>query len=186
MARPKGGGGDAGDKLLRAAGRGFRAGGFGGIGVDGLAKEAGLTSGAFYAYFSSKADAFRSAVTDGLALLRSGVEAHQTRYGSGWLPSFVDFYLGERMEVELCEACALPTFTSDVTRSNEDTRTAYTAEVEEIVTLIAEGLTGEKRRERAWKLLAILAGAAGMARAVNDPAARAEILAAAGTSAKAV
>lgn len=40
-------------RLLRAVGRGFRAKGFGGIGIDGLAKGAALTSGAFYAHFRS-------------------------------------------------------------------------------------------------------------------------------------
>ena len=39
---------EARTKILDAAGRGFRRLGFGGIGVDGLAKEAGVTSGAFY------------------------------------------------------------------------------------------------------------------------------------------
>ena len=44
-------------RILDAAGRGFRRLGFGGIGVDGLAKEAGVTSGAFYGHFPSKAEA---------------------------------------------------------------------------------------------------------------------------------
>jgi AcrR family transcriptional regulator len=46
MARPKDDG-DARMRLVEAAGRGFRTGGFGGAGVDALAKGAGLTSGAF-------------------------------------------------------------------------------------------------------------------------------------------
>jgi TetR/AcrR family transcriptional regulator, transcriptional repressor for nem operon len=60
MARAKKDEGDARDRLVEAAGRGFRAGGFGVAGVDALAKGAGLTSGAFYAHFDSKAEAFRS------------------------------------------------------------------------------------------------------------------------------
>lgn len=65
MARPKKSDGDARARLADAVGRGFRTGGFGGAGVDALAKGAGLTSGAFYAHFESKADAFRLAVADG-------------------------------------------------------------------------------------------------------------------------
>ena len=41
-------------KMVDAAGRGFRKNGYGGLGVDGLAKEAGVTSGAFYGHFKSK------------------------------------------------------------------------------------------------------------------------------------
>src|SRR5260221_7887975 len=97
MARSKANEGDARARLIEAAGRGFRTGGFGGIGVDALAKEAGLTSGAFYAHFGSKADAFRLAVVHGIAFLRDGVTTFQDRYGSGWRDPFVDFYFGERM-----------------------------------------------------------------------------------------
>src|SRR6185369_9125911 len=75
MARPKGNEGDAKARLVEAAGRGFRTGGFGGTGVDALAKGAGLTSGAFYAHFDSKAEAFRLVVSDGIATLRNGIAA---------------------------------------------------------------------------------------------------------------
>jgi len=40
-------------KMLEAAGRGFRSHGYSGIGVDGLAKAADVTSGAFYSHFGS-------------------------------------------------------------------------------------------------------------------------------------
>src|SRR6478609_5113151 len=125
MARPKKSDGDARARLADAVGRGFRTGGFGGAGVDALAKGAGLTSGAFYAHFDSKAEAFRLAVADGLAFLRGGIGQFQQQYGSGWRDPFVDFYLGERMEVDLDEACALPSVSSDVARSDAATRAVY-------------------------------------------------------------
>ena len=60
-------------RILASAGRGFREHGFGGLGVDGIAKGAGVTSGAFYAHFPSKAAAFREAVAVGMADLREGI-----------------------------------------------------------------------------------------------------------------
>src|SRR5579859_1890008 len=98
MARPKGGGGDARGKLIDGMARGFRLGGYGGIGVDGLAKESGLTSGAFYANFRSKAEAFTLTVDQGLACLHEGVASFQRSHGTHWLIPFVDFYPGPRME----------------------------------------------------------------------------------------
>ena len=71
-------------RILEAAGRGFRKGGFGGVGVDGLAKEAGVTSGAFYVHFDSKAEAFREAVAQGMSDLKDGVRHFQTTHGSTW------------------------------------------------------------------------------------------------------
>lgn len=184
MARPKKNDGDARTRLAASVGRGFRTGGFGGAGVDALAKGAGLTSGAFYAHFDSKADAFRLAVADGLAFLRHGIGQFQQQYGSGWRDPFVDFYLGERMEVGLDEACALPSFSSDVARADVATRAVYQAELEQLADLVAQGFRGGHARQRALALLAILTGAADMARAVKDDGVRRDILAAAKVAAK--
>jgi AcrR family transcriptional regulator len=178
--------GDARTRLAEAAGRSFRVGGFGGTGVDGLAKEAGLTSGAFYAHFSSKAEAFRLAVADGLSFLRSGVLSFQERHGRHWRGPFIDFYLGPRMDVALDEACGLPSFSGDVARADEATRSLYEAELERLVDAVAAGFRGAEARPRALALLAILSGAAAMARAVKDDNVRREILAAANTAAKAI
>ncbi len=186
MARPKKSEGDARERLVEAAGRGFRTGGFGGAGVDALAKGAGLTSGAFYAHFDSKAEAFRLVVADSLALLRNGVIAFQERHGRNWRNPFVDFYLGERMQVALDEACGVPTFSSDVARADDATRAVFEAELELLVETLAAGFRGGHARQRALSLLAVLSGAAAMARAVKDDNLRREILAAANVAAKAV
>jgi TetR/AcrR family transcriptional repressor of nem operon len=186
MARTKTGEGDARARLVEAAGRGFRTSGFGGAGVDALAKGAGLTSGAFYAHFDSKAEAFRLAVADGLAFLRNGILSFQQRHGRNWRDPFIDFYLGPRMEVALDEACGLPSFSSDVARADEATRAVYEAELEKLVQVLAEGFRGAHARERALALLAILSGAAAMARPVKDEHLRREILNAANIAAKTV
>ena len=76
-------------KLLEAAGRGFRRLGYGGIGVDGLAKEAGVTSGAFYGHFKSKDAAFGAAALAGLDDLRAGIAALQDEQGARWAETFI-------------------------------------------------------------------------------------------------
>ena len=70
-------------RILAGAGRGFRGHGYGGLGVDALTKEAGVTSGAFYAHFKSKAEAFRETVAIGMNDLKAGVErsAHPAERG---------------------------------------------------------------------------------------------------------
>jgi len=186
MARPKGTGADARERLVAAAGRGFRKGGFGGIGVDALAKEAGLTSGAFYAHLGSKAGAFRIALDDGLAYLLNGIQEFQMRHGEDWRDRFVDFYLGDRMATGLDEACALPTLTADVVRADDETRQSYAEGVTEIVDKIANGPGQPISRDQAWTFLATLSGAAGMARAVQDSRLREQILSAAANAAKAI
>ena len=98
--------------LLAATGRGFRKWGYGGIGVDGLAKEGHVTSGAFYGHFGSKDEAFRETLTEGLDEFQHGVKQLQKDLGSAWLPAFVDFYMEFRRTCDLSESCALQSLTA--------------------------------------------------------------------------
>src|SRR3954454_4903956 len=116
-------------RILRAAGRGFRRLGFGGIGVDGLAKEAGVTSGAFYGHFPSKAEAFKAAAVAGLVQLREAIEDISASEGEDWLSTFVDFYMSVMRTCDISESCALQSLTPEVARADQDTRTAYEAEL---------------------------------------------------------
>src|SRR6478752_7680018 len=102
---------EARSRILNAAGRGFRRLGFGGVGVDGLAKEAGVTSGAFYGHFPSKAEAFKAASVSGLAELREAIEGLRAHDGDAWLENFVDFYMSVRRTCELGDSCALQSLT---------------------------------------------------------------------------
>ena len=155
---------------------GFRTGGFGGVGVDALAREAGLTSGAFYTHFGSKTDAFRLALHEGFEFFQRGIASFREKAGKKWLPELVNFYFKERMEVDLCEACVLPSLTADAMRADDETRTAYEADLQSLADAIASGMSGKAAAERAWTLLALFAGGASIARAVKDRTIRATIL----------
>ena len=165
-------------RMVAAAGRGFRRKGFGGIGVDGLAKEAEVTSGAFYGHFPSKEAAFREAVVAGMEELRAGVAMLRAEHGTKWLEVFVDFYLGHRRLCELGSSCALQSLTPEVQRADDETRAVFEVELTRVVEAVAEGLEGgscEERQARARALLSVLSGGVTMARAVADEDASATI-----------
>ena len=169
-------------RILAAAGGGFRKYGYGGIGVDGLAEEAGVTSGAFYGHFKSKEAAFREAIAQGLNQLRASIERFRAEHGEGWVEAYVDFYLGPRRTCDLSESCTLQSLSSEVGRANEAIRSAYQAEIIKVVRAVAKGLSGgttTERERRAWAFLLILSGGVTMARAVDDPAVGERIAAAA-------
>lgn len=158
-------------RMIAAAGRGFRRRGFGGIGVDGLAKEADVTSGAFYGHFPSKEAAFKEAIVAGLEELRAGVASFREKHGPNWIEAFVDFYLGDKRTCDLGESCALQSLSPEVGRSDTEIRAAYEAGMLKVVEAVAEGLGGgalADRKKRAWALLSILAGGVTLARAVVD------------------
>src|SRR3954451_21852205 len=148
-------------RILAAVGRGFRKRGYGGIGVDGLAKEAEVTSGALYGHFASKEAAFKEAVVAGIHELRQGVEAVRAEHGAKWIEAFIDFYLGHKRICELGESCALQSLTPEVQRADSATRAAFETEINLVARAVADGLAGgtaARRLERAFALLAILSG----------------------------
>ena len=158
-------------KILGAIGRGFRRLGYGGIGIDGLAKEAGVTSGAFYGHFPSKAAAFKAAALAGLVELREGVEYLRAREGDAWLEKFTDFYMNVRRTCDLGESCALQSMTPEVARADHDTKAAYKAEMLKVVEAVAAGLkhgTLPTRRKTAWAILSMLSGGVTLARSTED------------------
>ncbi|MBX5156475.1 MULTISPECIES: TetR/AcrR family transcriptional regulator [unclassified Rhizobium] len=163
-------------RVLAAAGQIFRKDGYGGAGIDALTKAAGVTNGAFYGHFKSKAEAFRTAVLEGLEELRQGIAALKTNQPKDWLTTFVGYYLGYKRTCDLGESCALPSLSPDVMRADDETRSAYTAEIKRLVEEVAAGLpeidgrSDIVREDQAILLLAMLSGGVTLARAVSDPA----------------
>ena len=160
-------------RILCAAGRGFRQGGFGGTGVDGLAKQAGVTSGAFYTHFASKEAAFEQAVLEGVDELRRAVAALQQTEGARWAEAFIDFYLQDKRLCDLGESCALQSLVPELGRAGASVRKAVETPTREVARVIADGLTDDcpaERLAKAWALLALLSGGVSLARASNDPA----------------
>lgn len=169
-------------RIADAAGRGFRQGGFGGIGVDGLAKQAGVTSGAFYVHFGSKAEAFREAVAQGMAGLKLGVLHFQAEHGRQWWPEFVRFYLGVKRTCDLCDSCTLQSLSPEVARADAASQAAFEAGLLEVAQAVIDGPASPaapRELSAAFAALASLVGAVTLARAVSSPALSEQIAAAA-------
>lgn len=160
-------------KILESANRGFRKHGYSGAGVDSLASDAGVTSGAFYAHFGSKANAFRKTLAGGLSDVQELLSSVQDEHGSKWLDYFFDFYLNDKRTCDIEESCALQNLSSEVFRSDEETRKIYQTELLEIAKEFAKGLPNRNNKPRdlndAWPYLAMLIGAVTLGRAVLDP-----------------
>lgn len=158
-------------RIVDAVGRGFRRHGFGGSGVDGLAKEAGVTSGAFYVHFDSKASAFREAVSTGMAALKNGLLECQEKHAETWWQEFVHFYLHIKRKCDLAESCALQSLAPEVARSDEGAREVFESELREAAKIILAGprSRGAPQDEAAALVaLSMLLGAVTLARAVSD------------------
>jgi len=156
-------------RMLDAAGRCFRSHGFAGIGVDGIAKAAGVTSGAFYAHLGSKGGAFAAALDVGLDEVIESLPKLQRDTGSEWVRAFADYYLGQAHRDDLACGCAMTTLSPEVVRAGSETHAAYEAKMTQIASLVANGLAGGsegERHARAWAMLGTLIGGLTVARAV--------------------
>lgn len=171
--------------IVNAAGRRFRVDGLAGVGIDALAREAGQTSGAIYAHFSSKAAVFAAVVSTGLARLKAGIERCRPA-GPGWARVFALQYLSGQHRDQIADGCLLPSLSADVARSDEELRSTYAAEFESAIQVLSEGCTGstaEERREQAITLLVLGAGGVLLSRAVPAGLLSDEILEAASRAA---
>jgi AcrR family transcriptional regulator len=155
------------ERITEAAERCFKKNGFSGIGVDGLAKEAGVTSGAFYGHFKSKGTAFNAAVVTGMTELFDAVKQFKAQHGNSWWSEFAKFYMGQKRTCDLTEGCALQTLTPEVGRGETDVKAIFESELLKVVKE-ATGSDKQKKIDKTWVRLAMLTGGVTLARAVND------------------
>jgi len=154
--------------ILDAAGQGFREMGYGSLGIDGLAKRIGMTSGAFYSHFPSKQEAFKEVVSKGLSDYGEAVQQFQVQHSTDWTDAFLDYYLGDEHVENLACSCAVPGLSAEVMRADSDTKKIYEKQVTDIATHIADGLD-QGSLENAWALMGLLAGSVMLARCVSSP-----------------
>lgn len=168
--------------MIAAASRNFRSFGYNGVGVDAIAKDAKVTSGAFYAHLKSKDAAFAIALEAGLDEVIDAIPVYQSDYGKKWIEAFASYYLGKPHRDDMACGCAMTSLSPDVVRADDQVRLIYEDRMARIVNLVADGLEGETkklRREKAWMFLSILIGGLTTARAVKSPDLAAEIAASA-------
>lgn len=157
------------EAILRAGAQALRVNGFNGIGVDGLAAAAGVTSGAFYSNFSNK-EALLEGVIDAFLgkpfIDSTGSVAERRALLKQWLYEYISAYHRENPAV----GCVMPTLSADVARANPAVREAYQRRMMELIQKISAVLDGPEatRESRAWSIVALMVGAVEIARAIPD------------------
>lgn len=168
-------------RVLKAAGEALRAQGPERLGVAAVMREAGLTHGGFYAHFASKdalvAEALRAGF-DGGARFRDIVGA---RTGRAALERFIDAYVSPRHRDAPEHGCPLAVTAAEVARQAAPVRDAFAEGYAALSGRIAGLLPPQvspSPEGLARSLLAEMAGAVALARAVGDRAESDRILAA--------
>jgi TetR/AcrR family transcriptional repressor of nem operon len=157
--------------LIQAGARALKTSGFHGIGVDGLAASAGVTSGAFYSNFPTK-EAMLEAVVDtylGEPFV-SDTESATPAEGRARLLSFLDEYISTGHSADPASGCVMPALSADVARAQPRVREAYERKIGTLAERIASVLDGEHsdRERRAWSIVGLMVGAVTISRAMTD------------------
>jgi TetR/AcrR family transcriptional regulator, transcriptional repressor for nem operon len=159
------------DALLRAGTRSFKTSGFNGIGVDGLAAAAGVTSGAFYSNFANKEAMLEAVIDAGLGEpFLSDTDSATLGEGRAGLISFVHDYISAHHSADPAEGCVMPALSADVSRAQPPVKDAYARKMTALVDRIAGLLDGDAsdRNRRAWSIIALMVGAIVISRGIPE------------------
>lgn len=173
-------------RILEAAGPLFRRHGIDGVGIDALMAAAGLTRGAFYAHFASKAALYEAAMQEGgplLALLSARTDSDPAALWARMRQVF-GFYLGPRQFDTILPRCTLTALTRDAANMEGE---GEDAPAQAGLTRLHAAIRDEMARgqpiaaddPRIVGALTLAVGAMNSAAATGDPGLRAMILTAA-------
>jgi AcrR family transcriptional regulator len=159
------------ERIVAVAARAIRRGGFQGVGVADIMKEAGLTHGGFYAHFRNRdallAEALERAGRDSAARLRDGAARREAR-GRSPLRALAEAYLSERHLAEIETGCTVAALASEMPRQRADVREAAAQRVRGLLASVRHALPEDVTVQTAAAVASQMVGALQLARALGD------------------
>ena len=161
------------DRIVTAAARAIRRGGFEGVGVADIMKEAGLTHGGFYAHFDSRnammAEAMARAGQESAARLTQGMALRKSR-GASDLRALVEAYLSDRHLEDIEAGCPVAALACEVPRQSPEVQEAAAQRVHGLLAIVGRALPPDAPADSAALLASQLVGALLLARALGNKA----------------
>jgi TetR/AcrR family transcriptional repressor of nem operon len=169
------------ERVVVAAAKLLRERGIEGVGVDALAKAAGMTHGAIYSHFGSKEELAAAAVRQSADEIRANWVAAAGGTGSAELFNrLVRSYVSRAHRDQPGTGCAMAAMGPEATRHGKTVRHAFsdaTVAMVDIIAAASPGETAEARRDAALAAVASMVGAIVVARIVEDQALSDRVLA---------
>lgn len=161
------------ERIVETAARAIRRGGFRGVGVADIMKEAGLTHGGFYAHFASRdalvAEALERAGKDSAARMAKATAGPGSGAASA-LRRLVEAYLSDSHLRALDSGCPVAALAGEVPRQAPVVRNAAAQRVRALVAMVREALPADAGDTSANTVASELVGALQLARALGDNA----------------
>ena len=167
-------------RIVESAARLLRERGNEATSVADVMTDAGLTHGGFYRHFETKEALTAAALESAFDQITSLIEAQQSAAGpEATVNAFQRIYLSDGHAANPGIGCPIAALAGEIGRGTEALKSAFGRGVNKLVDRLTPGMPGAvaKRRERATRELAMMAGAIMIARA-SDPETAQAVLAA--------
>ncbi len=159
------------DRIVETAARAIRRGGYDGMGVADIMKEAGLTHGGFYAHFASRnallVEALERAGRSSAASIARQTAARKER-GVSPLRALVESYLSESHLKATDAGCPVAALVSEMPRQDPDVRKASATRVRALVKYVQQALPAHVHADQAGVIAGTLVGTLQLARAIGN------------------
>jgi AcrR family transcriptional regulator len=172
-------------RIMDVASERFRNDGIAASGLAGIMSEAGLTNGAFYPHFGSKADLVRESVA---AAMDAQAELMRQIVGAGGIQAAISEYLSPEHRDNPDKGCTLAALLPELARQPLEAREVFAKRFLATTGELASALPRhvEDKEGAAMALYALLIGALQLARTVEGTDLSERILAAGAEAARAL
>jgi TetR/AcrR family transcriptional repressor of nem operon len=167
-------------RIVKSAARLLRERGVDATSVADVMTNAGLTHGGFYRHFETKEALTETALGSAFDQITALIEAQQSATGpEAAVTAFQRIYLSDAHAANPGLGCPIAALAGEIGRGTETLKAAFGRGVNRLVDRLMLGMPGAvaKRRERATRELAMMAGAIMIARASDPETARAVLTA---------
>ena len=172
-------------KIMEVASERFRCDGIAGTGLAAIMNDAGLTNGAFYPHFQSKADLVRETVA---TAMESQTDLMREIVGAGGIEAAIAEYLSPTHRDSPATGCTLAALLPELARQPQEARNLYAERFLAVSRELASALPEQTENAEAVAigLYATLIGTLQLARATQGTAMSDRILAAGADAARAL
>ena len=149
----------------------FAIKGFGGVTIDDLMSNCGLTRGAFYAHFTSKAELYREALKFRASKTKIANPKPEGISNKQWLSLLLDKYLSlEHVKGEHTLSCPLAFLATDINMQDKTIKTAYADVYNGMNTAIMEHASSytDCDEKDILSVTAMMVGSVAIARTLQD------------------
>jgi TetR/AcrR family transcriptional regulator, transcriptional repressor for nem operon len=159
------------ERIVTTAARAIRRGGFQGVGVSDIMKEAGLTHGGFYAHFGSRnallAEALERAGRDSAIRVAQDISAREVR-GASALRALVEAYLSDSHLGNIETGCPVAALASEMPHQALEVREASAQRVRDMLAAVRRALPKGASADWGPAITSQLVGALQLARALGN------------------